>query len=256
MKVVILAGGQGTRLAEQTTGKPKPMVEIGDKPILWHLMSLYGAHGFREFILALGYKSEIIKDYFLRIHALSGDITVDLVDGTHKVRPGTQPDWRVHLIDTGRDTQTGGRIKRLESIIGGETFMATYADGLAAIDLRALLDFHRNHGKLATLTAVHPPSRFGRLGLQGEVIESFSEKPRKSEEWINGGFFVFEPGVLSYIEGDETSLEREPLEALARDGQLIAYRFEGFWQMMDTVQEMRVLEQLWASGSAPWKVSA
>lgn len=254
MKVVILAGGMGTRLAEETTIRPKPMVEIGEKPILWHLMNIYAEYGFQEFIIALGYKGEVIKEYFLNLYAFNGDITIDLADGKHNVHHRKRPDWRVHLIDTGRDTQTGGRIKRLQSMISNETFMATYADGLARIDLDALLAFHRSHGKLATMTAVHPPSRFGKLVIEGDFVRNFMEKPQESKEWINGGFFVFEPGILEYIAGDEISLEREPMEQLARDGQLVAYRHTGFWQMMDTIQEKRFLEELWVSGNPPWAV--
>jgi glucose-1-phosphate cytidylyltransferase len=254
MKTVILAGGLGSRLAEETTLKPKPMVEIGGKPIVWHLMSIYASFGFQEFVLALGHMGEIIKDYFLRFHGLHGDVTVNLGDGTHVLHGRRQPDWRVHLCDTGADTQTGGRLKRLRPLIDQETFMVTYADGLARIDLRALLEFHKRHGKLATVTAVHPPSRFGQMAIDGDTVRSFAEKPEALDGWINGGFFVFEPGVLNYVAGDATVLEREPLESLAAAGQLMAYRHEGFWQMMDTIQERRLLEELWKSGGAPWKV--
>jgi len=254
MKVVILAGGMGTRLAEETTIRPKPLVEIGDKPILWHLMSIYSAFGFQEFILALGHKSEVIKQYFLNLYALNGDMTIDLADRKQTVHNSELPNWRIHLIDTGRNTQTGGRIKRLRPMIGDETFMATYADGLAKIDLNALLAFHRSHGKLATVTVVHPPSRFGKLVIEGDLVRNFMEKPPESEGWINGGFFVFEPEMLEYIDGDEISLEREPMERLAKDGQLVAYRHSDFWQMMDTLQEKRLLEELWSSAAAPWKV--
>jgi glucose-1-phosphate cytidylyltransferase len=254
MKVVILAGGFGTRLAEETILKPKPMIEIGGKPILWHLMNIYGAHGLREFIVALGHKSEVVKEYFLNLYALSGDLTIDLADGKSDVHHRGHPDWHIDLVETGKETQTGGRIKRLQAMIGNETFMATYADGLAKIDLMALLAFHRSHGKLATLTAVHPPSRFGKMLINGDRVERFAEKPRDDGGWINGGFFVFEPGVFEYIAGDATSLEREPLEKLARDGELMAYCHDGFWQMMDTLQEKRLLEELWESGTAPWKV--
>lgn len=254
MKVVILAGGMGTRLAEETTIRPKPMVEIGEKPILWHLMNIYGAFGFNEFVIALGYKSEIIKEYFLNFHALNGNMTIDIAHGNLKVHSTGELDWRVHLIDTGIETQTGGRIKRLQSLIGNETFMVTYADGLARIDLNALLAFHRSHGKLATVTSVPTPSRFGKLVFDGDMIRSFMEKPKEIDDWINGGFFVFEPGVFDFIKGDETSLEREPLENLASCGQLMAYKHKDFWQMMDTIQEKRLLEAMWNSGNAPWEV--
>jgi len=254
LKVVILAGGMGTRLAEETTIRPKPMVEIGEKPILWHLMNIYAASGFNEFIIALGYKSEVIKKYFLNLHALSGNLTVDLANGQIDVHPAKNLDWRVHLIETGKETQTGGRVKRLQSIIGNETFMVTYADGLAQIDINALLAFHRSHGKLATITAVPTPSRFGNLGFEGDLVRNFKEKPKNNEGWINGGFFVFEPEIFNYISGDDISLEREPMEQLAKDGQLMAYRYDGFWQMMDTIQEKQLLEKLWKSGNAPWEI--
>jgi glucose-1-phosphate cytidylyltransferase len=252
MKTVILAGGLGTRLAEETVIRPKPMVEIGGRPILWHLMNIYGSQGFGEFVVALGYKGEMVKKYFLDYHALRADLTVDVARGTHVTHSVGQPDWTIDLVDTGDATQTGGRIKRLKHLLGGQTFMATYADGLAQIDLHALLAFHRSHGKLATMTAVHPPSRFGKIVTDGDVVQQFHEKPQDGDGWINGGYYVLEPQVLDYIDGDATALEREPMERLAKERQLMAFRHEGFWQMMDTLQERNLLEELWATGRAPW----
>lgn len=254
MKTLILAGGHGTRLSEETSVRPKPMVEIGGKPILWHILNIYASSGFSEFVLALGYKGEVIKEYFLNFFALNNDLTLDLGSGRTTVHHGKVPDWRVHLVDTGLDTQTGGRIKRLESWVGGETFMATYGDGLANIDVSRVLEFHRSHGKLATVTAVRPPARFGGLHFEGDQVIDFLEKPQTGEGWINGGFFILEPEVFDYIEGDQTIWERDPLERLARDGQLHAFRHEGFFQPMDTLREKKLLETLWESGNAPWKV--
>lgn len=254
MKTVILAGGLGSRLAEETMVRPKPMVEIGGKPILWHIMMIYASFGFNEFVVALGYKGEVIKDYFLNFYALNNDLTVDLATGRTHIYDGSQPDWKVHLVDTGLRTQTGGRIKRLLQWIGQETFMLTYGDGVADVDLRQLVDFHRSHGRLATVTAVRPPARFGGLCFDGNRVVRFVEKPQTGEGWINGGFFVLEPGVIDYIEGDDTVWEREPLERLAADGQLVAYKHVGFWQPMDTLREKQLLEALWESGKAPWKV--
>ena len=253
MKVIILAGGLGTRLAEETSLRPKPMVEIGGRPIIWHLMNTYADCGFNEFVLALGYKGELIKDFFLNYHSLNKDLTVNLNDGTSSAHSSNSLDWVVHLIDTGLKTMTGGRVKRLKKFIGGETFMVTYADGLADIDINELLKFHQAHGKLATVTTVPPPSRFGNLEIENNKVVSFNEKPEEHEGLINGGFFIFEPGIFDYISGDEISLEREPLEKLALDGQLMAYEHKGFWQMMDTILEKRLLEDLWSTGKAPWK---
>jgi len=257
MKTVILAGGLGTRLAEETQIKPKPMVEIGGKPMLWHLMNIYATYGFAEFVVALGYKGECVKDYFLNFYALNNDLTIDLCNGDTVMHHKRQPGWRVHLVDTGLHTDTGGRIKRLREWIGNETFLLTYGDCVANINVCELIEFHRSHGKLATVSAVRPPARFGGLRLNGggQIVE-FTEKPQTGEGWINGGFFVLEPGVLDFIAGDQTIWEREPLEALAREGELMAFYHEGFWQPMDTLREKLLLEKLWSSGRAPWRVWA
>jgi len=254
MKVAILAGGLGSRLQEETSIRPKPMVEIGGKPILWHILNIYSAHGFNEFVVALGYKGEFVKDYFLNFYALNNDLTVDLSSGAAQVHRGNQPDWKVQLVDTGAATQTGGRVKRLRHHLDSGTFLLTYGDGVADLDIRKLVEFHRAHGKLATVTAVRPPSRFGSFILDGNRITKFEEKPQTGEGWINGGFFVLEPGVFDLIEGDDTLWERGPMEKLAAAGELMAFRHEGFWQAMDTLRERRVLEELWASGKPPWKV--
>ena len=254
MRVVILAGGKGTRLAEETMVRPKPMVEIGGKPILWHIMKLYAAHGFKDFLVACGYKGEIIKEYFHNICINTSDYYIDLQTGSRTVINGNGLDWRIGLIDTGLETMTGGRLLRLRELIGEERFMVTYGDGLGNVNLCAALAFHRAHGKLATLTAVRPPARFGQLVLEGTEVRQFSEKPQASEGWINGGFFIFEPGVFDYIAGDQVSLEREPLERLAADGQLMAFRHADFWQPMDTLRDKLLLDSLWASGEAPWRV--
>jgi len=255
MKTLILAGGLGTRLSEETGSRPKPMVEIGGRPILWHIMKLYAKHGFQEFGVALGYRGEVVKDYFLQFHAMASDLTISLGTGdVHRHSP-TAEDWTVHLMDTGLNTQTGGRLKRAASWLGKEPFLMTYGDGVANVDLPALLAFHRAHGKLATVTAVRPPARFGGLDLDdGDRVQRFSEKPQTGEGWINGGFFVLEPEVLSFISGDETLWERDPMERLARDGELMAFRHEGFWMPMDTLRDRNTLESLWASGQAPWKI--
>ena len=256
MKVAILAGGLGSRISEETEIKPKPMVEIGGRPILWHIMKHYAGYGYEEFAIALGYKGEYIKRYMLDYASLHSDLTVGLRDG--KVTRngngnGSQPDdWTVRLVDTGQDTATGGRIKRLQPTIGDETFMLTWGDGVSNVDLDKLLAFHRAHGKLATLTAVRPPARFGHLDLDGDKISEFSEKPQIGEGWINGAFFVLEPEIFEYIDGDTTQFEREPLEGLARDGQLMAYRHDDFWQCMDTIRDKKLLEELWQNG-APWR---
>jgi len=253
MKVGILAGGFGSRLSEETEIRPKPMVEVGAKPLLWHIMRHYAGYGHDEFVVALGYKGEFIKKYFVDFSALSGNLTVHL-GGDQVVAQESPPvDWTVHLIDTGLHTMTGGRIKRLQPYLGDGTFMLTWGDGVSDVDLDALLAFHRSHGKLATVTAVRPPARYGRLSLSGDQVIEFTEKPQLSEGWINGAFFVLEPDVFRYIEGDDTQWEREPMERLATDGQLMAYRHGGFWQCMDTLREKHILEQMWKSGNAPWK---
>jgi len=255
MKVVILAGGLGSRLSEETIAKPKPMVEIGGKPMLWHIMNIYAAHGAQEFIVALGYRAEVVKEYFLNFYAINNDISVDLAQGTTTVHHGKQPHWKVHLVDTGLHTQTGGRLGRLQSWLGDdETFMMTYGDGLADVDITGLLRFHRQHGELATVTTVRPPARFGGIVFAGDQVSEFTEKPQVGEGWINGGFFVLDRAVLDYLEGGATIWERAPLERLAADGQLMAHRHEGFWQPMDTLRERHLLEDLWASGRAPWKI--
>lgn len=254
LRAVILAGGMGTRLAEETDSRPKPMIEIGGHPILWHIMKHYAHHGVREFVVAGGYKADRIKAFFLDYHRLNGSITVNLGSGTALVHDRTIDDWTVHVVDTGVTTQTGGRIKRLAGNVGPGPFFLTYGDGVSNVDLQKLLAFHKAHGKLATVTAVRPPARFGGIAFDGDFVAEFSEKPQVGEGWINGGFFVLEPSVLDYIDRDDTVFEREPLERLARDRQLVAYRHDDFWQCMDTLRDARFLESLWASGKAPWKV--
>ncbi len=257
MKTIILAGGLGTRLSEETVLKPKPMVEIGGHPMLWHIMKIYAAHGFTEFLVALGYRGEIIKDYFLNFQARNANLTVDLGRGAVEVHKGQGLNWRVHMVDTGEETQTGGRVKRLGAWLDGDdTFMLTYGDGVGNIDLKTLVAFHKSHGKLATVTAVRPPARFGGLSLEGDRVARFAEKPQAGEGWINGGFFVLDRRVLNYIEGDATLWESGPLEQLASEGQLMAFKHPGFWQPMDTIREKLLLEKLWDSGDAPWKVWA
>lgn len=255
MKVVILAGGLGTRLSEETVLRPKPMVEIGGKPILWHIMNMYGAHGYKEFVVALGYKGEFIKEYFLNYYHHQSNLTIDLKSGDVTASSNNIRDWKVNLIDTGVDSMTGGRVGRLRDTLD-DTFMLTYGDGVGDIDIKKLVEFHKSHGKLATVTAVRPVARFGGMSFRGSdgAVEDFKEKPQTGEGWINGGFFIFEPAVLDYISGDDTVLEADPLEGLTRDGQLMAYRHEGFWQCMDTVRERDMLEKLWQSGQAPWKM--
>ena len=253
MKVAILAGGKGTRLAEETEVRPKPMVHIGGKPILWHIMKHYSHYGYNDFVIALGYKGEIIKRYFVEECSLAGDLKVDLQSGSISNYGRSPSPWTLELVDTGLDTLTGGRIKRLQPFIGNSPFMLTWGDGLSDVNLEHLLAFHRAHGKLATMTAVRPPARYGHLQLDGDRIVEFSEKPQLSEGWINGAFFVLEPEVFDYIEGDDTQWEHTPLERLAQEGQLMAYRHESFWQCMDTLREKYILQRLWESGEAPWK---
>ena len=254
MKVGILAGGVGTRLVEETEVKPKPMVEIGGRPILWHILRHYAHYGYNEFVIALGYKGEVIKKYMVDYSSLNSNLTVKLKTGSIDIHGGYRPDWTVELVDTGISTLTGGRIKRLAPYLGTETFMLTWGDGVSDINLHDLLKFHRSHGKLATLTAVRPPARFGHLVFKGDQVSQFSEKPQTMEGWINGAFFVLEPGVFDYIDGDDTQWEKEPMERLARDGQLMAYRHNSFWQCMDTLRDKKLLEDLWQHGGAPWKV--
>lgn len=254
MKVGILAGGFGTRLAEETEIKPKPMVEIGGRPILWHIMKHYAHFGFQEFVIALGYKGQVIKRYMVDYCSLQSNLTVSLGNGEVRVHDGARPDWTVELIDTGLRTQTGGRIKRLAPHLGGTTFMLTWGDGVADVNLQDLLAFHRSHGRLATVTAVRPPARYGYMKFDGDQVVEFTEKPQIGEGWINGAFFVLEPGVFDYIDGDETVWEREPMERLSKDGQLMAFRHRSFWQCMDTLREKYILESLWESGQAPWKI--
>lgn len=253
MKVAILAGGLGTRLSEETTVKPKPMVEIGGQPMLWHIMKIYASYGFREFVIALGYKGEVIKDYFLNYHYNARSLTIDLKSGNVSTHGQSSEDWIVHLLDTGYDTQTGGRVKQAAQFIGNEPFMLTYGDGVSNVNINRLLEFHKKHGKLATLTAVRPPARFGQLVFKDEQVIRFEEKPQIGEGWINGGFFVLQPEVVHYIEGNATYWEREPLEQLARQGQLAAFRHNDFWQCMDTMRDVQYLSKLWQENQAPWK---
>ena len=254
MKVGILAGGVGSRLSEETVLKPKPMVEIGGRPILWHIMMYYSHFGFNEFVIALGYKGEYIKKYMADYCSLASDLTIDLAQGVVTPHPNHRHNWHIDLVDTGQQTQTGGRIKRLKAYLGSGTFMLTWGDGVSTVDLRELLAFHHAHGRLATVTAVRPPARFGRLEIEADRVVSFEEKLQMSEGWINGAFFVLEPGVFDLIDNDLTQFEREPLETLAREGQLMAYRHAGFWQCMDTLRDKVRLEEIWATGNAPWKV--
>jgi glucose-1-phosphate cytidylyltransferase len=254
MKVVILAGGLGTRLAEETEIKPKPMVEIGGYPILWHILKIYAHHGFNEFFIALGYKGEIIKRFFYDYQSLSGNLSINFADGKMDVRDRDCEDWKVHLIDTGQNSMTGGRIRRLKDYLKDETFMVTYGDGVCNVDITELVKFHRSHGKLATVTAVHPPARYGELLIKEDLSTEFSEKPQTHEGWINGGFLVFEPEVLNFLSGDESIMELEILERLAEEKQLVAYKHHGFWQCMDTLRDKRQLEAAWNDGNPPWKI--
>jgi glucose-1-phosphate cytidylyltransferase len=254
MKVVLLAGGLGTRLTEETEIRPKPMVEIGGRPILWHIMKHYAHYGFQEFLIALGYKGEYIKRYFLDYYTLNGSMTIDLASGAVQPQVKECEDWKLHLLDTGLQTNTGGRLKRLEADLGHETFMITYGDGVSNIDLQKLLEFHKSHGKWVTVSAVRPPARFGGLVLEGDLVANFTEKPQAGEGWINGGFLVMEPQVFKYLTNDSAGLEVELLERLAADGQLAAYRHYDFWQCMDTLRDKYNLENFWQSGKPPWKV--
>ncbi len=255
VKVVILAGGLGSRLSEETTLRPKPMVEIGGYPILWHILKGYAHHGFNDFAIALGYKGEFIKDYFLRYRMLSSNLDIDLASG--KVESSGEPpeNWRLQLVNTGKDTLTGGRLHRLESLLRPHgTFMLTYGDGVCNVDIRKVLEFHKRHGKLATMTAVRPPARFGTMNFDGDRVTEFKEKPQTEGGWINGGFFVFEPAIFDFLSGDKTVLEQKPLEDLARQSQLMAFKHDGFWQCMDTIRDKNLLEELWQTQAPPWKV--
>jgi glucose-1-phosphate cytidylyltransferase len=254
MKVAILAGGLGSRLAEETELKPKPMVEIGGMPILWHIMMHYSHYGYNNFAIGLGYKGEFIKRYMMELATLQSDLTVKTRSGdVLRHSNGTFPEWTVDLVDTGVKTQTGGRIKRLAPFLGNGTFMLTWGDGVSNVNIHELIKFHKSHGKLATVTTVRPPARFGHIVFEGDHVREFSEKPQASEGWINGAFFVLEPEVFDYIEGDSTHWEKEPMEKLARDGQLMAYKHSDFWQCMDTIRDRKLLEDLWAKGNPPWK---
>jgi len=254
MKVAILAGGHGTRISEETELKPKPMVEIGGRPILWHIMKHYSVYNFKQFVIALGYKGDYIKKYMADYANLSGNITIQMNKGIINRSEIDSLDWQVELVETGLNTMTGGRIKRLAPHVGNETFMLTWGDGVSDIDLNDLLKFHKSHGKYATLTAVRPPARYGHIQMSDSgLINEFSEKPQTAEGWINGAFFVLEPEVFEYIEGDQTQWEKEPLETLAAEGQLVAYKHEKFWQCMDTLRDKHILETLWQSGRPPWK---
>lgn len=254
MKVIILAGGFGTRLSEYTEAIPKPMVSIGSHPILWHIMRTYSFFGHKDFYLALGYKAELIKEYFLHYHSLNADFTIDLSSGSFTPLQTDDTDWRVTLVNTGLDSLTGGRVKRMKPFIGNETFMLTYGDGVADINIGELVKFHKSHGKMVTVSAVHPVARFGELEIENEQVVSFQEKPQIGNGWINGGYFVIEPEFFDLISEDSTILEREPLERAAKMGELMAYQHEGYWQCMDTKRDKETLEELWESGSAPWRV--
>jgi len=253
MKVILLAGGFGSRLSEYTEAIPKPMVAVGGRPIVWHIMRTYAHFGHKDFYLALGYRAEIIKEYFLHYRSMNADFSVDLTTGRMTPHQTDAADWRVTLVNTGLESMTGGRVKRMQRFIGNETSMLTYGDGVADIDLERLLAFHRSHGKMVTVTAVHPGARFGELEITGDRVDSFQEKPQTKQGWINGGYFVIEPGFFDLIAGDATILEREPLEQAAKMGELMAFRHEGFWQCMDTKRDLDALENLWQSGQAPWR---
>ena len=254
MKIVILAGGLGTRLAEETEVKPKPMVEIGGYPILWHVMKIYASQGFTDFFVALGYKGEYIKRFFLDYYTLKGNMSIDLATGEIETKDRESENWKVNLIETGANSMTGGRIKRIETHLKDATFMVTYGDGVGDIDIKKLLEFHKSHGKLATVTAVRPPARYGELLFNEDDTVNFSEKPQTGEGWINGGFLVFEPKVLDYLTGDSSVMEKDALENLAKEGELVAYKHYGFWQCMDTIRDKNYLESVWQKGDAPWKL--
>jgi glucose-1-phosphate cytidylyltransferase len=252
MKVVILAGGYGTRLSEETSIKPKPMVEIGGKPILWHIMKTYSSYGLNEFIVLLGYKGYVIKEYFMNYFLHQSDVTIDLKGNELEIHENYCEPWKVTLLDTGLNTMTGGRIKRAQNHIGNEAFMLTYGDGVADINIDELLTFHKKHGKMVTLSAVRPAARFGDLELHHGRVNKFQEKSQLHEGWINGGYFVLEPEIFNFIQGDEIMLEREPLDSVAQSGELMGYQHRGFWQCMDTKRDHDMLEELWSNGTAPW----
>ena len=254
MKAVILAGGLGTRISEESAARPKPMIEIGGMPVLWHILKIYSHHGINDFVICLGYKGYLIKEYFANYFLHMSDVTFDMSTNQVEVHHKHAEPWRVTLVDTGAETQTGGRLKRVADYIGDQTFCFTYGDGVANVDIAKLVEFHRSNGTLATMCAVQPPGRFGALDIQGQRITRFEEKPSGDGSWINGGFFVLEPGVMSFLGGDHTVWERDPLESLAKSGQLSAYAHDGFWQPMDTLRDKVKLEALWQNGNAPWKV--
>ncbi|QVW34103.1 glucose-1-phosphate cytidylyltransferase [Geobacter sulfurreducens] len=255
MKVVILAGGMGTRISEETSVRPKPMVEIGGKPMLWHIMKIYSHFGFNDFVICLGFKGYMIKEYFSNYFLHMSDVTFDMANNSMEVHQNYAEPWRVTLVDTGAESMTGGRIRRVASYLGNETFMLTYGDGLANVDIHRLLEFHRNHGHAATVTSTQPTGRFGAMSIgANNSVASFQEKPAGDGSWINGGFFVLEPSVVDRIASDATVFEREPLESLARDGELYAFKHSGFWQPMDTLRDKILLEELWNGGNAPWKI--
>ena len=255
MKAVILAGGLGTRISEETHLKPKPMIEIGGRPILWHIMKIYSAHGVNEFIICCGYKGYVIKEYFANYFLHNSDVTFDMTTNTMEVHQQKTEAWKVTLIDTGDNTNTGGRLKRIAKYIGDEDFCFTYGDGVGDINITALIDFHKKSGRKATLTATQPPGRFGAMNLEGTKIRNFQEKPQGDGGWINGGFFVLSPTVIDYIDGDETVWERQPMESLAKENEFNAYLHTGFWHPMDTLRDKNYLEELWATGKAPWKIN-
>lgn len=254
MKVIILAGGFGTRLSEYTESIPKPMVTVGGRPIIWHIMKRYASFGYNDFLLALGYKAEVVKEYFLHYRSLNADFTIDLSCGEITSHQTEDINWKVTMVHTGLESMTGGRVKRMQSYVGNETFMLTYGDGVADINIDELVKFHKSHGKMVTVSAVHPGARFGELDMNGNAVASFKEKPQMGRGWINGGFFVIEPGFFDLIEGDSAVLEKEPLEKVADMGELMAYQHDGFWHCMDTKRDRDTLEEFWQSGNAPWKV--
>lgn len=253
MKVVLLAGGFGTRISEESQFKPKPMIEIGEKPILWHIMKYYSSFGYNDFVVCLGYKSYVVKEFFSNYFLYSSDITFDLSNNQMTVHNSFSENWRVTLVETGLNTMTGGRIKKIQKYVGNEPFMLTYGDGLSDVNIKELVEFHKNHGKMATLTAVQPEGRFGGLDINNNKIEAFREKSKNDTGWINGGFMVLNSEIINYIEGDSTVFEREPLEKIAAEGELMAYKHKGFWQCMDTQRDKNLLEELWLNNKAPWR---